>query len=420
LAESVMEQASCPECGAVVPFAAGFVTWCQGCEWNVDPSPDTKKLKWRERQAAEASARASRRLFERLSATGMTGPPPRSAAINLVALLVHLLTVLTFAVGLSLLADGFGLPLAVRLFFGALAVGAAAVVQPFWRRQKIKRKPLTRVQAPAFFGLVDEVAAALGCKGLDGILVSPDFNASIGRTREQGWVMTIGWPLWSTLSPQERVALVGHELGHQLNNDQRTLGLVHFAAVTMGRWAYLLNPYSRITPTRGLAAIAEPIAILCMLPLTMSAAALQWLLTVLAGRQGLAAEYYADALAAKAGGTDAAVSGLEKLLLALACHRHLHHTLKFNKSVDPWQEVAAYAAAIPPQEMERQRRLGRLRLPAIDSSHPPTQLRADLIRKRPHREPLVVLGADRAAAIDANLAGAVAATTKRVRTWYPR
>ncbi len=419
MAESVVEERSCPECGEGVPSSVGFVTWCQACEWNVDPTPEPK-LKWRDRRAAEASLRASRKLFERISTSDLSGPPRRVPAITLVALFVHLLTVLTFAAGLFMLADGFGILVPLRIFLGGLLVGTAVVVQPFWSRRKSKAKPLVKADAPLLFGLTDEVATALGCKGLDGIFVNTAFNASIGRRRGHGWVMTIGLALWSTLSPQEKVALVGHELAHQLNNDQRNGMLVDGAAVSMGRWAYLLNPWSRIGPIRGLAALAEPLAIACMLPFAMAAAGLQWLLTVLAGRQGLSAEYYADVLAAKAGGTEAAVSGLEKLLLAGACHRHLIHTAKFKKSADPWRELAAYANGTPSHEIERQRRLGRLRLPAIDSKHPPTQLRADLIRNLPHRTALVVMDAERASAIDAELSGAIASATARLRSWFPR
>jgi Zn-dependent protease with chaperone function len=232
--------------------------------------------------------------------------------------------------------------------------------------------------------------------------------------------MTIGLALWSTLSAQQRVALIGHELGHQMNNDQRKSMLVFGAAVSMAQWSYLLNPGKGMVRFRGLASLGELIAIVLMLPLALAAAGLAWLLDVLGSRQGLAAEYYADTLSAKIAGTDAAVGSLERTLVAGSCSRHLIHTAKFDKSADPWAELARFAAAIPGTELERQRRLGRLRLPAIDSTHPPTQLRADLIRKLPYRTAEVVLDSGRAAAIDRELSGPVNAATVRLRKAYPR
>jgi hypothetical protein len=413
------EAQGCPSCGEAVASAPGFVTWCPQCDWNVDPSPPAE-LKWRERRAARASEKASRRLFERISATDVSGPPPRMAAITLLALLVHLLTLVTFLAGVWFVVYGFGLPWPIRIPFGALLIGVAAMVQPFWSRDRSKLKPLKRETAPLLFKLADEVAAALGCKGLDGIAFSWHVNASIGHSRRRGWVMTMGMGLWTMLSPQERVAVIAHELAHQLNRDQRSGMLVHGAAFSMGRWAYLLAPVTHNVQVDALVGFAELLLQLVLLPFVLAAQALQWSLTVLAGRQGLSAEYYADVLASRAAGTEAAATGLEKLLLADACSHHLIHTAKFDKAVDPWVELARYAATVPAHEMERQRRLGRLRLPAIDTSHPPTQLRADLLRKLAHRDATVVLDPQRSAAIDDELTRVVASVTKYLRSWFPR
>lgn len=420
MAEAVAAQMACPGCGASLPILPAWVTWCQGCDWNVDPSPPPKQSWW-DRQFSQASARTSQSLFVKLSEAGADKPPRNSIALNAVAVAVHLLTVVTFAAGVLILAGASGFVLPIRIILGFLAVMAAFLVQPFWhRRKKPTSKLLERDQTPALYGLVDQVATALGCRGLDGIRLDLRFNASIGRTRSEGWVMTIGLPLWTTLSAQQRVALIGHELGHQVNRDQRRKLLVWGAAVSMAQWSYLLNPRGGNVRYRGLAALGELLAIALMLPLSASAAGLAWLLNVLGSRQGLAAEYYADALAATVAGTDAAASGLERLLLAESCFRRLEHTAKFDKEADPWAELAGYAAAIPAQEIERQRRLGRLRLPAVDSTHPPTQLRADLVRKLPYRTAAVVMDAGQRAAIDAELAGPLRGATALLHKQYPR
>jgi hypothetical protein len=420
MAETVIEQMACPTCGSAVPLNAGFVNWCAACDWNVDPSPPPK-LSWRERRAVQSSARASRKLFDRIVAQGIKGPPPRSAVINLIAAVVHLLTAVTFAGGALILLDGLGLLLPLRIFLGGLLVAVAFVVQPFWHRgRKKKSRLMKREEFPALYALVDDIAKELGCKGLDGIRVGIVFNASIGQTRSEGWVMNMGLALWSTLSPQERVALITHELGHQLNRDQRNGMLVHGAAISMHQWSYLLTPGRSMATLRGLAAVGEIVANAILLPLAAAAGGLSWLLRVFAGRQGLSAEYYADALAASVAGTDAACGMLERLLLAEACDTRLHHVAKFDKAADPWIAVAASAAAIPALELERQRRIGRLRLPAIDSSHPPSQLRADLVRGLPFATGKVVMDEARTVAIDRELAGSMSAATKLLRSYYPR
>jgi Zn-dependent protease with chaperone function len=426
MAEAVIEQMACPACRADVPLNKGYVYWCAACDWGVDPAPPPK-LNWRDRYFANASARASRKLYDRIVAKGINGPPPRSQLINLIAVVVHLLTAITFVGGVLILSGVLGLPLAVRLFFGLLLLSTAFVVQPFWHRNRRKRaKPATREQLPELYSLVDEIAKELGCRGLDGIRFDIAYNASIGHTRSQGWVMTLGLPLWSTLSPQQRVALIGHELGHQLNRDQRNGMLVHGAAISMRQWSYLLTP-STVLRQRGggtmgtaAAAAGELVANLLLLPLAAAAAGLSRLLTIFAGRQGLSAEYYADALSARVAGSDAAASSLENHLLAPICVRQLQHIAKFDKEADPWTAISAFADTIPAHEIERQRRLGRLHLPAINSTHPPTQLRADLVRALPHETGTVILDAGRAAAIERELEGPRAGATKLLRSYYPR
>ncbi|HTW12229.1 MAG TPA: M48 family metallopeptidase [Solirubrobacteraceae bacterium] len=412
-----IRELDCPGCGERITGDARFVTWCQSCEWNVDPSP-AQRLGWRERRARQASERASRRLFEQISAQGSHSAPSQTALIAFVSLLVHALTASVLAGAVALAIIGLRGPVAL-VVPAAYLLAVGLCVQPFRFHRHRDLRPLQRADAPALFALTDEIAACVGASGLDGITISPRFNASIVRLRKHGWVMDLGLALWSVLEPQEKVAVIGHELGHQVNRDQRRSFLVRGATRTMATWAYVLKPGGRITPLRGLAVLGETLAAIAMLPFALAAGALSNWLATLAARQGLAAEYYADVLAARAGGTQAATAGLEKLLVADACSFQLIQTVKYDKSADPWEHLASYAADIPEHERERQRRLGRLRLPAIDSSHPPTQLRADLVRSLAPAEPQVVLSPEREAAITQEISKPAAAATRRLRSRYP-
>lgn len=112
---------------------------------------------------------------------------------------------------------------------------------------------------------------------------------------------------------------------------------------------------------------------------------------------------YADELAARAGGSEAAIRLTELLLLSDFCVRTVIQAVRFQREADPWQMENEAVRTLPPSEFERRRRLARRKLNRIDVTHPPTQLRADLLRDRPSRQPLVVLDAGRVERIDREL-----------------
>lgn len=73
-------------------------------------------------------------------------------------------------------------------------------------------------------------------------------------------------------------------------------------------------------------------------------------------------------------------------------------------------------AAIPPGEWERRRRLARRELNRIDVSHPPTELRGDLLRARPTRPAAVAVTPERSERIDTELAPSARLVEGRVRS----
>ncbi|HEY7296021.1 MAG TPA: M48 family metalloprotease [Dehalococcoidia bacterium] len=68
--------------------------------------------------------------------------------------------------------------------------------------------------------LTGAIARELHMATINEIAVTPASNAAFGR---MGWrrrrVLLLGQPLPLTLDSQERVALLGHELGHGVNGD---------------------------------------------------------------------------------------------------------------------------------------------------------------------------------------------------------
>lgn len=74
--------------------------------------------------------------------------------------------------------------------------------------------------APDLYELVDGVARSLGLRPVWRIVLGTRFDASIAEIGlRRRHVLYLGHPLWDLLDPGERVALLGHELGHVVNGD---------------------------------------------------------------------------------------------------------------------------------------------------------------------------------------------------------
>ncbi|HET9059968.1 MAG TPA: M48 family metalloprotease [Acidimicrobiales bacterium] len=391
-AATVAKNQACPECGATVVDVAGFIAWCTTCDWNVDPSPQRDTRGFFSRRAARGSERAARRLASLLFGA------------------------------FGVLALGFGLWVPFRLFIGTFLLAVALYAQPFRRRSPHYVGPLylRPEEAPTLYALVGRVADALGAPKPDRIGIDWRYNASFGRRPGAKRGLVLGASLWTVLSPPERVSIIGHELGHSLNGDQRRKRPVRLAIVSLAHWHSLFRPEGSRGPLRHapglsgtLAAIVLP---LVLVPLAVITYGLAWALRVVGARHGMASEYYADELGARAAGPGAAASCLEKFLVGRVCTDFVLHTARFGKPGDLWISLKQFADDIPATEIERQRRIGRLRLPSIDSEHPPSQLRADVLMSKPPFPALVRTTDAEQNAIDMELAPAMLEVARRLHT----
>src|SRR6185436_4449759 len=107
--------------------------------------------------------------------------------------------------------------------------------------------------------------------------------------------------------PQERVALLGHELGHFVNGDVRRGLITQAARTTLARVSYLLRPERGHSVTEMIVEFLGRIAAQLFLWLHL-------LLLWTSMRDSQRAEYRADELAARAAGTDAAIRMLDQFL----------------------------------------------------------------------------------------------------------
>lgn len=304
-----MTTQACPGCGATIPVESGYVTWCEHCSWNV-VAPVVPLPRGRfERAYAAAGRRLGARLAGELMRTETLQPrlTPARAGAYAIAAGVHLFTFAFLAAGGFFIVSTF--PNVLGIAFGLLIASPAVLMVPRLGKLPKEARTLERREAPTLFDVVDEIAAALGTKTAKVIVVDAAYNASwavIGWRRRR--VLTIGLPLLTSLEPEERVALLAHELAHAKNGDS-SRGLVIGGAV-----GALIELYLLIEPD------PHPVGmdILINWVFAIVARPVRWLIQLefhLLRRDSQRAEYLADALAASVAGSEAVVALHEKLLL---------------------------------------------------------------------------------------------------------
>lgn len=384
---------TCPGCGAAIPNEPGYSPWCDQCNWNLAPPPPPATVL--ERLYAGLGAAGGVALAK--DASQASGLVPRvtgaKACAFLMAAATYLLLGALLVGGGLLLVAGWPNPFA--LVFGCLCLGLAWLLRP--RAPVCDEGPmLAPARFPALYGLVAALGEKLGARPVAGIVVNASFNASLGQ---QGWrrspVMVLGLPLWTVLTPSERVALLTHELAHDVNGDVLRGAFVGNAMAALFAFARLLRPDAIVVWGAGLGGLlAAPFNLVLSL-LSKSAWAVGAILCHLLWHESQRAEHYADILAAKVSGTVALRSLLTKMHLSRTFELGLHElALSRDPNRDLFAELAARAEIVPPRQLERLRRIETLTGIRLDATHPPTRLRMEVLAMRPdlpsEGEPLAV------------------------------
>ncbi|MFI0968042.1 M48 family metallopeptidase [Streptomyces sp. NPDC021080] len=376
----------CPECGAEIRTDARFTTWCAACDWNVDPErPEEKHGRLARARRAQAR-RHGERLLAELSAGGDLRARRDSSAVLAVALalVVHALTLAVTAGGVWLLVRGWG---GWGMVPGAFLLALGWSLRPRFARLPENTPVLRRADAPELFALVDEIARVAGTRGVDAIAVDDGINASVRSYGVRGRrLLTLGLPLWEVLTPQQRIALLGHEMGHYVNGDTRHGLVVGAAYRSLTTWHYYFEPVDH-DPLDDTGALTLLLNLLYVLPRLLVRGVLA-VLDRLTLRASQRAEYLADRVAARAGSTEAALELMDHLLIADSAAVTLGREVNLAALNGPrrggasadltdglWERLAADLASVPEHERDRQRRAGVLRGHSVDDSHPPTHLR---------------------------------------------
>ncbi|MFF5109870.1 M48 family metalloprotease [Streptosporangium sp. NPDC000509] len=298
------------------------------------------------------------------------------------------------ALAVHLLAPAFlltGVYLVTRLtiggiLFGLVVLDLAWLLRPRPAPFPAFAVPLAREDAPHLYALVDRVGEELGAPRTDLVAVSGAVNASF---RTYGWrrsrLVEIGYPLWLILTPQERVALLAHEMAHSRNGDARH-GLVAGSAL------HSLHELRVVTgfewhPGDGLSALVTQ----CLLAiLGVPVRGLIFLLELLLNRSSQHAEYRADEMQAQVAGSAAAASLLDVLTTRTrSVEGFLASSAVAVGTGNLWTALRSHVDAVADTELERHRKSARLEKTGVDTTHPPTYLRMQRVLALPYPVPRV-------------------------------
>ncbi|MBC7268434.1 MAG: M48 family metalloprotease [Streptomyces sp.] len=405
-----------------MPVDGRFTVWCAGCDWNVDPEGEEEPAGRVERRRRELARRLGERLLATVTAQG--GQVQRGGRRDVfgllsfgLALAVHAITVVLLTAGVLLLVGATG---ALGVLGGLFVLALAWTLRPRLVRLPKDGIVLRRADAPELYALIDEVGAAVGTRGVDAVVVDADLNASVCVLGVRRRLLTLGLPLWEALTPRQRVALLGHELGHFVNGDTRHGLVVATAYRSLTVWHDYFHPYP--DPNTPL----ELLTNLVLLPLRLVTGGLLALLDLVALRASQRGEYLADSAAARAGSTEAAVGLMDRLLvtepLEIALRREINTRRMAGRrrpggaeaSAGLWEALTGYADGIPEWEYERRRRVAALRGHSVDSTHPPTHLRRRHLLRTARQAGTVVTDGAREDRVAAELAEAKARTAREL------
>jgi Zn-dependent protease with chaperone function len=377
-----------------VPVPAGARAWCERCDWNVGGETPEQDESFFDRQFARISQRYAKATLETLKATPVENLRPQWTIRKVIALglaaSVHLVTAALLVTAIAIVATGF--PAFAAIFWGAMLCALVWLMRP--KPGKVPSRDLAdQKDFPALHALVNQIANDLGGRPVGKIVVDESFNAAYGVL---GWrrvpVLWIGLPLWMALGPQERLAVIAHEIAHGVNRDGTRGFVVGSAVNALDEWIGLL---------RGPSHFGSYVVWILSIPF----AAVQSLLAQLLCLDKQQAEYFADYLASTVSGTEATVASLRRL----GCEEHLHEVLL--RSAYSVSQSGAHVldlfreriANLPDREWQRLARASQREGARLDASHPPTAYRIEFLNAHMVAKSKIVATEEAMRTIDAEL-----------------
>ena len=371
--------------------------------------------KKRVRRKRDSARRRGEALEERLVQADdlRPGSAARLAAVTF-GLAIHALTLLVLAGAVAALLSGIW-PLYILALLG---FGIVWVLRPRFG-ERPGAEWLRRDKAPRLFAVLDRISESTGAPTPKYVKLDARFNAGTARLglRHEP-VLILGVPLWQVLDGDERLALLGHELGHQVNGDTTQGLLVATARRSLHEWRVLLYPSSGGAPMRGTAGLAQLLVPVILLPFYLTVTGLQKFYGWLQLHVSLRAEFLADDIAAQTASTQAAIALIRKLDAHHSVEAYVTRTKAGRRTsrkapspedaMEMWIGLQDYVKTIPEHEYVRAARVSEYRGTQIDASHPAHYLRIRLLKGRPPRRAAVTVSEDEWLGVDLELASCIA------------
>jgi heat shock protein HtpX len=403
---------SCPRCSTALVKVEDEPPWCEKCEWNLDALGPTYGVDWVRRRIRQLDRRAGFRADRRLASLVQDSSAPKVTAGYLLLLAVSGVLVLLMAemvaIGVWLVVTGRLLP---PIMLGLLLIGAAYGLRPRLGRLKAVLKGTWRLQptqAPVLQALVARVAERTGAPAPDVIALDLEWNARtivVGFRRTR--VLVLGVPLLLALREQQLVALLGHELGHFQYEDSKRRLFIQPALTVFGAVSEAVRPPAGTAVDRGLGGVY----LVAFTVLQLVAGALSWLLFavhltmhVVASRDGRRAELRADLMSARAAGSAAALQAIDTLPLIPLLIQHVQPNAEAGQAARRWRDAMAGVPERNRNNLPVLRQLSIRQNASLLASHPAPGRRHQYLSSVPYLDPAVVVTADEAARIDAELA----------------
>jgi len=281
---------------------------------------------------------------------------------NALALAILVTPILSLLGGIFLIVQAF--PNLLAIVVGASLIALGIALMP--RRARVSGTLLRRGQLPNTFLVLDQISEQLKTERVTAVQFYPDFNASMLHAQGER-VVGIGVTLWQTLTPDERGAVLAHEIAHQANGDPARQGITAMALGVVEGWLWYLEPDAD-----------EFIAEVLMYVSFLLVGGLYRILLTLVYAESQRAEYLADALASKVAGVEAMKSSLVKLTIAderIAAELRGMHISSAPSGKELIDRLAASIAGAPEEYVRGAMAKAHDQALAIDQSHPPTHYR---------------------------------------------
>lgn len=373
----ILKYETCPNCGNNMEDSPGFVTWCEECNYNLDPVGKEEPRTKLDQIYLKLGARMGRAMFNRMmnDSEGEKGAFAERWGALVLATLIHAIAILFLFISIYFIFhwnEGFW-----NKIFGPFFIVCSWVTRPRLNKIDKKEQLLTRKELPNTFGFLDEMAREFNIKPLHGIVLNGSYNASvmpIGLTGKT--IMTIGLPLFAVLTKEERLSLFSHEFGHIVNKDLKRSTYIGTALQTVGTWYYLL--YS---PEEDAEDAFSIIAHFVLKLVAYIPYAIFYALVHLYWQNSQRAEYLADLFEAKVSGTETAVSAIKKLHYSDMFYYTLQKVALRKQKDGLIDQFLSNVNSLPEKEVRRLLRKSELEQSRLDLTHPPHTFRMKFLEK---------------------------------------